>query len=271
MTPRRAVRPLAVVAALALASQLCACRAARDPDLDRRVARAAAEEPGESAPAAPVEAEAAGPHDPLAPPPRGIVELRTYSDEEIAAILAAVPGAGPELRVAFRTEAGTIRCTLDAAAAPQAVANFVALATAQRSWRDPDTGEVQSSRFYDGLTFHRCISNFIIQTGNPGSRGAAGPGWTLAREAGIADAYDRPGVMGVVDAGDDSHGSQFFITLRAARNLADDYTPFGTCGDLEVVRAIAGGDKHPAAKEGKSPTRPKVPVRIDEVTLTRGS
>ena len=267
--PTRMLAVGAIGAALTLWGAAAGCRAARDPDLDQRVAAALVAKPEASTPDAPPPVVQAEPADPTAPPPKGMVELRTYSEREISELLGAVEGEGPTIRVAFETTAGAIHCALDHEAAPQAATNFVALASGQRHWRDPDTGDVEMRPLYRGLTFHRCISNFIAQTGNPGSRGAAGPGWTIPRETGIEGAYDKPGVMGMVDAGDDSHGSQFFITVRASKNLAEEYTPFGTCTDLEIVRAIANGDKHPSTTVGKSPTRPKDPIRILDVTLSR--
>ncbi|MDP6946332.1 MAG: peptidylprolyl isomerase [Myxococcota bacterium] len=160
-------------------------------------------------------------------PPAGSVELRTYSDKELADIFGAVPlgeGVSPEAtdltyEVALETAKGEIKCRLDHTEAPQTAANFIALTKGLRAWRDPDTKEVVERRFYDGLTFHRAIKDFIIQTGNPGTGGSAGPGWTLPREQGLEARYDAPGAMGMVDAGEDSHGSQFFITLRAQKSL----------------------------------------------------
>ncbi|MCB9730417.1 MAG: peptidylprolyl isomerase [Deltaproteobacteria bacterium] len=249
-----------------------ACRAPRDPDLERRVAEAAVPTGTEAPPAAapapePAKPEPASPGNATVVPKAGEEEVRTLSDEEIQAILAAVPGQGPVLSAILHTERGDIHCTLDAEAAPQTVANFVALATAQRPWRDPDTGELMHTPLFDGLDFHRIISGYIAQTGNPGGH-AGGPGWRIPREAGIPDAYDGEGIMGMVDAGDDTHGSQFFITLRPAKSLSGRYTPFGRCGDLGVVRTIADAEKKPV-EGGKTPTRPVDPVRLEKVEVLR--
>lgn len=252
------------------------CRAPRDPDLDLRMAEARqkASAPAGEETEAPATKEAAkgkaqrakGPHE---PPPKGTVEQRVYTDDESKKILAKLPGSGSEILAEFETAKGTIHCKLDADAAPQAVTNFVALALGVRPWRDPDTGEVLRTRFYDGLRFHRTIANFIIQTGNPSAVRAGGPGWTLPRESGIPDAYEKAGVMGMVDAGTDTHGSQFFITVKPSTNLAKQYTPFGTCDDLELAKAISNADKLPPTKEGKSATRPKRPVTITKVRVVR--
>ncbi len=248
------------------------CRAPRDPDLEQRVAAAQAPKAAEAAPPAAeaprAPAEASGKTAASAPVPKKAEEtLRTLSDDEIKGILGAVPGEGPVLEATIHSASGTIRCALNAEAAPQTVANFVALAAGLRPWRDPDTGELMKTPFYDGLTFHRTIAGYIAQTGNPGV-GGGGPGWRIPREDGVAGAFDAPGAMAMVDAGDDTHGSQFFITLRPSKNLLGRYTPFGVCGDLETVRAIADGEKLPA--EGtKTPTKPKDPVRIQKIEIRR--
>jgi len=147
----------------------------------------------------------------------------------------------------------------------------VALATAQKPWRDPDTAKLTTTRFYDGLTFHRIIADFIIQTGNPaaGLKRGGGPGWTLVREEGTPNGYAQEGALGMVDAEDDSHGSQFFITAKPARNLVGRYTPFGRCDNPEIVRAISNVETYPAGEGEKSPTRPRKPVPLRRVTVTR--
>jgi len=198
------------------------------------------------------------------------VELRSYSDQEIAKYLAAVPGQGPVLHMTLETAEGPIRCTLDRDHAPQTVANLVALATGQLPWRDPDTGEVERGRFYDGLTFHRAIEGFILQTGNPAaSAGAGGPGWTIPREPGTPGAFDKPGTLAMVDAGEDSHGSQFFLTLKPAKHLVGKYTPFGRCRDLGLARKLAARPKKPAPP-GKSASHPVTPVELERITLSWG-
>ncbi|MEZ4268833.1 MAG: peptidylprolyl isomerase [Myxococcota bacterium] len=268
---RAGVAGLALAACALAALVVAGCRAPRDPDLEQRVAAASAAAPTESpAPGTPAGAQQAPPPKtaaaPVIPKPADEV-LRTLSDEDLKSILGAVGGEGPVLSATLHTERGDIRCTLDAEAAPQAVGNFVALAAALRPWRDPDTAELMKTPFFDGLTFHRIITGYIAQTGNPGV-GGGGPGWRIPREVGIVDAFDQEGVMAMVDAGDDTHGSQFFITLRPSKSLAGRYTPFGRCGNLDVVRAIADADKLPA-EGGKTPTKPVDPVRITTVEVKR--
>jgi peptidyl-prolyl cis-trans isomerase A (cyclophilin A) len=266
------MRPVqwALVAVLSLG--LLGCRAPRDPDLDERMAKHRAKEAGaEAQKADPASEPPPRPRKrrPGDPPPKGQVELRVYQAGEIKTLLSGLAGQGDSIQAGFETPKGTIKCLLDVEGAPQTVTNFVALATGKRPWRDPDTGDVARGRFYDGLTFHRTIANFIIQTGNPSATGAAGPGWTLKREPGEATAFDEGGVLTMVDAGEESHGSQFFITARTSTKFHGKYAPFGTCDNPELVKEIAGADKHAPASEGKSATKPKRPIRIERVTIRR--
>ena len=266
------MRGLLRASVLLLLLTLVACRAPRDPALDEHIEAQRSKPKTESAKKATENeppAPAARKRDPKAPPPKGQVERRVYTDEEIAAVLGSVPGDGKTLELSLETPEGTIRCALDPESAPQTVVNVVALANGRRPWRDPDTGDVARGRFYDGLTFHRTIANFIIQTGNPSATGAGGPGWTITREDGLKDAYSAGGVLAMVDAGEDSHGSQFFITTRASSSLEGRYTPFGTCDNPELVKKIADAEKHPPKAEGKSATRSLKPTRIPRTSLKR--
>lgn len=264
-----------LVATLALA--IVGCRSPRDPDLEQQLSRARADQAKPASnkapppPPAPARVAEAAKNEPPGAPPVGVIELRSYTTDEIATIHESVAGDGPVFRATISTSDGDIRCELDTELAPQATANFIALAGGLKAWRDPDTDEAFKSRFYDNLSFHRTIANFIIQTGNPGTRAASGPGWKIPREDGNPARYDAPGAMGMVDAGDDTHGSQFFITVRAQKSLGAKYTPFGVCEDLALVGQIADAPKHPAAKEGKSATKPLRPVRVQKVTVSRGA
>ncbi|MEC9070888.1 MAG: peptidylprolyl isomerase [Myxococcota bacterium] len=248
-----------------------ACRAPRDPDLDQRLAKAAEPAPPPS-PESQEKGEESSPakaRGTESAPPKGEIVLRKYTDKDLASIMAAIPGSGETISVELSTQMGPVHCTLDVAGAPQISGNFIALALGLRPWRDPDTGEEMKSPFYDGLSFHRCITGFIIQTGNPSTVRAGGPGWTLPREPGKPARFQSPGALAMVDAGDDTHGSQFFITLRPSTSLKDRYTAFGHCENLELVRKIADAEKLPPSTEGKSATRPRQPVRLDQVRVTR--
>jgi peptidyl-prolyl cis-trans isomerase A (cyclophilin A) len=244
---------------VALASLLTVCAAPRDPELEKQVLEVrrqrlkppAAEDEGASPPAS----------EPPAAPER---PTKSFSGSEIAAILGRVEGAGATLEATFTTAQGVIRCRLDERA-PQTVANFVGLATGQLEWRPDPAGAAQQRPFYDGLTFHRIVQDFIIQAGNPTGRANAGPGWRIARELGARDLFLEAGALAMIDDGDASHGSQLFITAKPDRGLGNTYAAFGRCDAPELVKAIANAEKKPGS-DGKSPA---VPVVIDSVKVAR--
>jgi len=126
------------------------------------------------------------------------------------------------------TKKGTIRIELHADKAPRTCANFEKLA---------------SEGFYDGLTFHRVIADFMIQGGCPKGDGTGGPGYTFADEFHPDLKHDGPGVLSMANAGPDTNGSQFFITHVATAWLDGKHSVFGRVIDgQDVVNAIAAGD-----------------------------
>jgi len=230
---------------------LWACGAPRDPALEKAVLlarKAKAEAPAEAEPAPPPPLAKAAPERPL----------KRYSGGEIATILAAVPGSG-ELRATFETALGPITCRLDERA-PQTVANFVGLALGQLEWR-ADDAPPRARPLYDGLSFHRIVQDFIIQAGNPTGSLNAGPGWRIAREQGANDLFGAPGAIAMVEEEDGSHGSQFFIMLKADRGQGDKRTAFGRCEQLDLVRQIANAEKK-ARSDGKAPANPVTIIRV---------
>jgi peptidyl-prolyl cis-trans isomerase A (cyclophilin A) len=248
-----------------LALSLAACAAPRDPALERAVIEnrlkqtKPAPADGDSAPPAAPESASATVTE---------VPIKTYSDGEIARIMAQVGGAGAKLLMSLETGLGPIRCTLEPDLAPQTVANLVGLANGLTPWRSDPKTEATARRLYDGLTFHRAINDFIIQTGNPTGRYNAGPGWRITRETGGTSLFAEPGALAMIDDGDASHGSQFFIAVRADKALANRYAAFGRCADLDLVRRIANAEKR-TASDGK-PSVPVSPVTLDKLVITRG-
>ena len=247
----------ALAAGVSLAS---GCGARRDPDLEERALRARlkasaprAEVPASEPPPAPAEP----PGEVARPKPQAAPVKRLQADE-VAATLARVEGVGDALVATFETGLGSFSCKLFPAEAPETVANFVALAT----------GAATGKPFYDGLRFHRAIDQFIVQSGNPTGAPGGGPGWRVAREAGLGRLFEAPGALGMVDDGDAIHGSQFFVTLRPDASLAKRYAAFGQCDALEVPRAIAAGPKRPA-KPGESAAVPVEAVELLRVRVAR--
>ena len=133
------------------------------------------------------------------------------------------------LTVTIETNKGTITAELYGEKVPVTVANFVNLA--QRG-------------YYDGISFHRVIPDFMIQTGDPLGNGTGGPGYKFADEIDRSLAHSGPGVLSMANAGPNTNGSQFFITHKATPWLDGKHAVFGkvTSGQ-DVVDSIAQGDK----------------------------
>lgn len=129
-------------------------------------------------------------------------------------------------RAIMETAKGTINLELFDQDAPNTVQNFVKLA---------------ESGFYDGLNFHRVISNFMIQGGCPKGTGTGGPGYTIKCE--INPNKHLAGSLSMAHAGPNTGGSQFFICHSPQPHLDGVHTVFGRTGDMDVVNAIRQGDK----------------------------
>ena len=161
----------------------------------------------------------------------------------------------------FVTNHGNFTVRLLPDKAPKTAANFVGLATGTI---DPITGKPGKSKpYYDGLTFHRIIDGFMIQGGDPTGTGSGGPGYRFADEIDKTHTFDKAGIMAMANAGPNTNGSQFFITVAARPDLALNYTIFGEVVDgLSVVQAI-----------GKVPTgagdKPLKPVIMKKVTIEK--
>jgi peptidyl-prolyl cis-trans isomerase A (cyclophilin A) len=141
----------------------------------------------------------------------------------------------------FTTSLGSFKVRLMPAHAPITVANFVELATGKREWRDPRDGRRKSQPLYNGTIFHRVIPNFMIQGGDPEGTGRGGPGYRFEDECPPGGPrFDRPGLLAMANAGPNTNGSQFFITVAATPWLNDKHTIFGEVTEgMEVVEAIS--------------------------------
>jgi peptidyl-prolyl cis-trans isomerase A (cyclophilin A) len=142
---------------------------------------------------------------------------------------------------AFVTSQGTFRVRLMPGHAPQTVRNFTELAIGAREWTDPRTRRRGTEKLYDGTVFHRVIPNFMIQGGDPLGTGTGGPGYTFADECPPAGpAFDRPGLLAMANAGRNTNGSQFFVTVAPTPHLTGKHTIFGEVIEgMEVVDAIS--------------------------------
>ncbi len=127
----------------------------------------------------------------------------------------------------FSTSMGSFTCRLEYVLAPKACANFIGLATGTQAWLDETTGAVRTNPLYNGVIFHRVISNFMNQAGSPTGIGNGGPGYAFVDEFTPALRHDSFGVLSMANSGPDSNGSQFFITVSPQPALNDVHTVFG--------------------------------------------
>jgi peptidyl-prolyl cis-trans isomerase B (cyclophilin B) len=144
----------------------------------------------------------------------------------------------------FETTKGEIVAELFDKDAPKTVANLVGLATGEKPWTDPRSGSKVSRPFYDGLSFHRVVPNFVIQGGCPLGNGTGGPGFTIPCETKGSPHKHKRGSLSMAHRGPDTGGSQFFICHSGPAHLDGKHTVFGqVVTGLEVVDAIREGDK----------------------------
>jgi peptidyl-prolyl cis-trans isomerase A (cyclophilin A) len=171
----------------------------------------------------------------------------------------------PDTYATLETSKGPIRVRLFPDTAPKTVENFVGLATGAKPWRDPQTGAEQTRPLYDGTIFHRVIPNFMVQAGDPLGTGRGGPGYSFEDEVGGPHRFDRPGQLGMANAGPNTNGSQFFITQVPTPWLDGKHTIFGEVVEgMEVVDAIVASDRD-------ANDRPVEDVRLERVVVEQGS
>lgn len=162
----------------------------------------------------------------------------------------------------FTTSMGTFKVRLISDHAPVTVQNFIDLATGNREWKDPRDGKSKTDRLYDGTVFHRVIPDFMIQAGDPEGSGRGGPGYTFRDECPPnGPKFDRAGLLAMANAGPNTNGSQFFVTVVPTPWLNGKHTIFGEVTEgMDVVQAIATA---PTASQD----RPKTDVVIEKVEI----
>jgi peptidyl-prolyl cis-trans isomerase A (cyclophilin A) len=163
----------------------------------------------------------------------------------------------------IETTAGKLTCTLFSDVAPIGVANFIGLSNGTKDWTSPVTHQKKHGvPLYDGTIFHRVIPNFMIQGGDPAGDGTGDPGYQFKNETSPDLKFDRPGRLAYANSGQDTNGSQFFITEVPYPSLNGGYTLFGQCDDasLTLVKEIArmGRDSN---------DKPYRPVKIVHITI----
>ena len=258
---RRLLAPLLAAPALSLLTSVIACSSSKtDP-----VGVGAMEPETGAPPVTPVTPMDSGvdplpgcTHDPGAP--AGTVDANAASDPTggadmftLAMAMAGFPAGTGKLTAALSTEKSVIKCELSESVAPISVANFVGLARGTRPYKSG--GKWKLGHFYDGLTWHRVIPDFVIQGGDPSGDGTGGPGYDMVKENQVAEPL---GTLAMA-ASKQVSGSQFYIVV--GKGPPANYNVFGTCTTENAI-AIAAVDRD-------STDMPKTPVHILKVDIGR--
>jgi len=158
-----------------------------------------------------------------------------------------------EVFASFDTTEGKFKVKLFAAEAPKTVENFIALAEGVK------TGQP----FYDGTIFHRVIPGFMIQGGDPEGTGRGGPGYKFADEFHKSLKHSKPGILSMANAGPNTNGSQFFVTVAATPWLDNKHSIFGEVSEgYDVVKKISEAPRGPQ-------DRPAKEIRINSIKIER--
>ena len=181
---------------------------------------------------------------------------------------------GAMTTIIMRTSEGDITIDLFDDKAPNTVANFLGLATGEKEWADPYTGQPSHEPFYNGLTFHRIIKDFMIQGGCPLGTGTGGPGYEFDDEIDPGLQFDKPYLLAMANAGlrrgmdgkvHGTNGSQFFITTVPTPWLNGHHTIFGEVADDASKKVV---DKLEALDTDSS-DRPLEPAGILSIEVKR--
>ena len=169
----------------------------------------------------------------------------------------------PGTYAVFDTSEGQVVCRLFEKEAPKTVQNFTDLAEGKREWTHPTSRKKSSDPLYNGTIFHRVIPNFMIQGGDPQGTGMGGPGYQFEDETkGSPHKFDKKGKLAMANAGPNTNGSQFFITVAETPWLSGKHTIFGEVVEgQDVVEKIV---KVPSKQD-----RPLKDVVVKSVKIER--
>ena len=168
------------------------------------------------------------------------------------------------LTATLMTTQGAVTIRLFPDHAPKTVRNFVELAEGGKEWINPVTRVKSKDKLYDGTIFHRVITNFMIQGGDPLGNGTGGPGYKFGDEIHPDLRFDKPYLLAMANSGPGTNGSQFFITTVPTPWLTGKHTIFGeVIGGADVVDNISRVQTVPG-------DRPVTDVVLQSVTIQRG-
>lgn len=185
--------------------------------------------------------------------------------------LAAKPAAskkGKTMFAVFNTSMGTFKAKLFGDKAPKSVENFVGLAEGTKEWTDPRTNKKVKTPLYDGTKFHRVIKGFMIQGGDPLGTGTGGPGFRNPTERHPDLKHNRPGILAMANAGPNTDGCQFYVTVAATAWLDSPPPPGGYSVFGEVVEGMDVVNKISTVKTGPQ-DRPVEDVTIKSIKIER--
>ena len=162
----------------------------------------------------------------------------------------------------IKTTLGTITVKLFKDKAPLTVENFIGLANGTKEWTDPNSGKkMKGKSLYAGTIFHRVIPGFMIQGGDPLGQGIGGPGYQFKDEVGPLDSFSKPGILAMANAGPNTNGSQFFITVAPTPHLNGHHTIFGeVTSGMDVALKIAQAERNEM-------DQPKKAIKIESIKI----